>query len=492
MAIPNNIRVPFFSVEFDSSRAFQGPALLEYQGLMMGQKITAGTKAELITYSITSADQAAEYFGNGSQLHRMAISWFAANKTVPLIVVPIDDAGAGVAATGTYAFSGTATAAGVISATIAGELITAAVASGDTATVVGDSLVTAIAAKTSLPVTSANVTGTVTLTAKNKGEAGNDVDLRINFNDGEILPAGITVVVTTLGGVISGATNPDVQEIIDILGDEWYNIWVSPWIDTTNLGKIETELVDRFGPLRMIDAVYFSAKSDTQGNLTTFGNGRNSAHVEVMGLEPNYPSEPIQFISSVAGRIAQEGQADPARPFQTLSLPGIIPPPVVERFTFAERNILLFDGIATNKVGAGGVVQIERAITMYQTNAAGANDIAFLDVNTLLTLMFLRFDFRTTILTKYPRAKLADDGVNIQSGQSIMTPKIMKAEAIAKFRQWEFLGLVENIDQFKNDLIVERSITDPNRLDIILPPDLVNQFRVGAAAIQFLLQSPVV
>jgi phage tail sheath gpL-like len=51
----------------------------------------------------------------------------------------------------------------------------------------------------------------------------------------------------------------------------------------------------------------------------------------------------------------------------------------------------------------------------------------------------------------------------------------------------ETLGLVENIEQFKTDLIVERNVQDPNRLDFLLPPDLVNQFIVGAAQIQFRL-----
>jgi len=54
---------------------------------------------------------------------------------------------------------------------------------------------------------------------------------------------------------------------------------------------------------------------------------------------------------------------------------------------------------------------------MYQTNVAGAEDTAFLDINTLLTLMFLRFDFRNQILTRYPRAKLADDGVQVGPGR---------------------------------------------------------------------------
>ncbi|MNG29476.1 Phage tail sheath protein [compost metagenome] len=63
----------------------------------------------------------------------------------------------------------------------------------------------------------------------------------------------------------------------------------------------------------------------------------------------------------------------------------------------------------------------------------------------------------------------------------------MKAEALAKFREWEELGLVENIDDFKANLVAERNASDPNRLDVLLPPDLVNQLRIIANKIQFRL-----
>ncbi|MNL24957.1 Phage tail sheath protein [compost metagenome] len=69
----------------------------------------------------------------------------------------------------------------------------------------------------------------------------------------------------------------------------------------------------------------------------------------------------------------------------------------------------------------------------------------------------------------------------------MVTPVVMKAEAIAKFREWEDLGLVENIDDFKANLIAERNASDPNRMDMLLPPDLVNQLRIVANKIQFRL-----
>jgi phage tail sheath gpL-like len=194
-----------------------------------------------------------------------------------------------------------------------------------------------------------------------------------------------------------------------------------------------------------------------------------------------------EVAATAAAVAAYYGQIDPARPFQTLPLLGVLAPAQTNQFTLEERNLLLFDGIATQKVDSGGQVVIERLITMYQENTAGASDTAYLDVNTVLTLSYLRWDFRNYFMTKYPRHKLANDGTRFGAGQAILTPKAAKAEAVAKFRQWEELGLVEGADQFKRDLIVERNNSDPNRLDIMLPPDLVNQLVVTGVQIGFLL-----
>ena len=81
-----------------------------------------------------------------------------------------------------------------------------------------------------------------------------------------------------------------------------------------------------------------------------------------------------------------------ARPIQTLALTGVLTPLPAQLFTDLERNNLLFDGISTFLRDIDGTVRIERAITSYQTNAAGAVDPSYLDVETMFTAARLRFD----------------------------------------------------------------------------------------------------
>ena len=181
------------------------------------------------------------------------------------------------------------------------------------------------------------------------------------------------------------------------------------------------------------------------------------------------------------------GNIDPARPFQTLSLTGIIAPKVANRNTVAEQESHLNNGISTVNISSTGEVAIQRLITTYKTNAGGSPDTSYLDVNTLLTLSYIRYDFRNSLALKFPRHKLANDSDRIAAGQAVITPMIGKAHAIAKFREWENLVLVEDFNQFKADLVVERNAQNPNRLDFLLPVNLVNQFLQAGVKLGFIL-----
>lgn len=482
-AIPLDLRTPGAFIEFDSSRATSGPGVQPHRVLVLGQKTVAGVQATGQPVRVASADAAVQLFGRGSMLALMVQSLLANNPTADLTALALADNGAGVTATKTVTVTGPATAAGTLSLYVGGVRVQAAVAAGDTATAVATALVAAVTAQPDLPVTAASAAGVVTLTARHKGDTGNDIDVRINHRDGERTPAGLAVAVAA--GVL-GSGNPDVTAAFQAIGDDWFNTVVTPWTDDANLDAVDTALAERFGPLKMIDGLAYGFRSDTHGGLLAFGAARNGPHLSIGGMKGCPTWSPV-VAAAYAGLISYHGAIDPARPFQTLALKGVVAPKVSDRFTREERDLLLRDGVSTFTVDAGGQVLIERPITTYQTNAQGLPDIAWLDVNTLLTLSYLRWSTRARIAAKYGRHKLASDGAQFGSGQAIVTPKVIRAELVALFREWEALGLVEDIEAFKAGLVVERDAGDPNRLNALIPPDVVNQFRVFAAQVQFRL-----
>lgn len=485
-SIPSNLRVPLAYVEFNNTRAVVGSPAIPFKILVLGQMLAAGSAAANVPVQVTSADQAEQLFGRGSMLAAMFAALKAGDRYTESWAIPQDDDGAAVAAAGSILLGGAPTAAGTLNLYIAGKRVRIAVASGAVLADVATALVAAINLDTSLPVTAA-VNGVtpeqVDITARNKGEAGNDIDLRVNYYQGEALPKGLTAAITAMA---AGAANPDLTAAIAAMGDEWYQAIVLPYTDAANLALLEAELASRFDGTRMIDGIAYCAFRGTHGETSTFGGTRNSPHLSCMGTGLS-PTPPWLWAAAYAAQASASLQIDPARPLQTLVLATILPPAVEDRWTQQERNLLLYDGIATAYVDNGGQVRIEHEITTYQTNAFGVADPSYLDVTTPATLSYLRYSVRARITQKFPRHKLADDGTAYGPGQAIVTPKVLRAELIALAKEWETAGLVENLDQYVADLIVERDANDRNRVNVLAPPDLVNQLRIFAAQVQFIL-----
>ena len=483
--IPSNLRIPATLAEFDASRAAQGAALKPFQCLLIGQKTAAGSAADNSIHRVTKVEDVITLAGRGSMLHRMAIFWFGVNKSTAVWIGVLADNGAGVIAAGEIAVTGPATEDGTISLYLGGELVEVAVTDGDTDADIAAAIEAAIDADLDLEVTAAATLGDVAVTFRHRGLTGNAFNMRDSYRFGEKLPAGVTLTYTQLTG---GTTAPDLATLIANMAGSWFDVIAHPYTDATNLLALETEFARRFGPMASIDALGITSAAGTFSTLSTLGNTRNSPHNSIMsqaGINPLTP--PYAHAAEVAGQVAFYGAQDPARPFQTLPLPRTLPPAHVDRFTDEERNLLLYEGIGTSKVGGGELVQIERVITTYQLNAAGGEDEAYLDATTLLTLSQLRYTWRQQILTRYPRHKLAGDGARFGAGQKVMTPKLFRAEALMWFEAMEEIGLVEDVEQFESDLIAERNLSNVTRIDSLLAPNIVNPLMQVATKFAFLL-----
>lgn len=485
--IPASFRTPGQYIEFDASRALSGLPSISNRVLLIGQKLATGTAAALTIAPLESPSQAAALFGRGSQLARMAAAYSNADGFSEVHAIALDDAGGSTKATSTLTLTGPATAAGTIALMIAGERIPVGVAQGDAATAIAAAIVAAVTARPDLPVTAA-VGGApnqhvVTLTARNGGTSGNDIDVRHSHYAGEALPAGVGLAIVSMAG---GATDPVLTSLWAVLGDNPYRTIVLGLADATTLASAVAELNSRAGSARMLESIGYGARRGTQGQLAAFGAALNSELISILGIGSS-PTCPCQAAAIYAAACGYYSAIDPARPLQTLELKGMVAPKVEVRFTRSQREVLLADGISTFTVTPAGTCLIERAITTYQVDNFGLPDVSYLDLETPLTLFYLRATLRARIAQKFPRHKLASDGTRYGAGQAIVTPSTIRAELLALARDWEEAGLVENLDQYKADLIVERDATDPNRINALVPPDIVNQFRAFAAAVQFRL-----
>ena len=484
--VPENALVPFTYVEIDPSRA--GSPGAAFRSLLIGQRLASGTVAAGVPTPIGSGPDGRAKFGAGSMLAIMAEAFRRQNPTGQLWAVALDDAAGATDQTRTITVSAAATVAGTISLYIAGRRIpvpiSGALAVNAVATAINTAIVNAGGASAGvLPVTSAVAAAVVTLTARNGG-ASSDIDVRHSYQSDEALPPGVGL---TIAAGTAGMTDPDITDALDIITDELFNVIAHPYSVAASMATLESELMARWGPTRVVDGLAFTGYRGTAAAATTYGNTRNSPYSSVMGISTS-PTSIVEWAGAIAGAVALSAAADPALPFQTLPLRGVLPAQLTNRFGHAERETLLSDGIATHTVDRTGVVSLERMVTTYQTAPGGVSDTAYRDANTLFTVSYIRASLRQRIATKFRRYKLANDGTRFGPGQRVATPSTVRADLIGLFRQWENAALVESADAFKDGLVVERNASDPNRLDILLTPDLVNQLRVTAAVISFTLQ----
>ncbi|EIP2644366.1 phage tail sheath subtilisin-like domain-containing protein [Salmonella enterica] len=494
--IQSDNRIPLVEIEFDNSMAVVGTPAPHQRVLMFGQvnlkdSKVDGTGALDTPVRITRDAQAVSLFGRGSMLAWMVKEFIAINPDTELYVIA-QGAGTGNADAGSLTLSGTATGDGVLSVYVGGRRYQVAVAGGQKGKALADRLAALINADRDAPFTAVSAApagadvgadaSVVSLTARFISECAAH-DIRLNYYDGETTPDGLTVVITPPA---AKAANPDITRSVANMGERQYNYVVMPYKDQANLNVLSAELLKRWGPVKMSDGAVWMAHTGTQGEITAFGESRND-FLFTCSAVPKAPEPDYIWAASVCATCAPSLSTDPARPLQTLAVSSRLAPQSADRLTREERNLLLHGGIATVTVAAGDVVQIERQVTMYRVNKYGDVDPSYLDIETIYTLSYLRYSLRTFVTQRFPRHKLADDGTPVAPGQPVVTPKIMSLQLIALGEEWVDQGLVENLDTFRKNLLVERNTSNRNRLDVLCTPDLVNQFRFFAAQIRFIL-----
>ena len=487
--IPSDIRVPLFYAEVDNSQA--NSATSSMPRLIVAQVNDDSTADEVGKLTLVSSlSLAVSIGGPGSMLAQMYDTWRRIDPAGEVWCLPVK--GTGVKASSTITITGAATESGVLNLYVGGVRVRAVVVSGATPAEVATSLAATVNAAV-LPVSATSAAGVVTLTCKWSGESGNDVTLQLNRlgrNNGELTPAGITV---ELAAMSKGAGSPEVADVLASLGDEPFEFICAPWTDATSLNAWKEFMSDTAGRWSWAKQLYghvYAAKRGTLGQSVALGVTRNDQHVTVYGFEVGCPEPFWRAAAAYAARTAVFISADPARPTQTGELTGLTPAPAGERFTLTERQSLLTHGIATASY-SGGALRIERGITTYQRNAFDQADDSYLDSETLHQSAYVIRYLKSVITSKYGRHKLANDGTRFGAGQAIVTPNVIRGELIASYYALERLGIVENADAFAQNLIVERSATSPNRLNVLFPPDLVNQLRIFALQYQFRLQYAV-
>lgn len=433
----------------------------------------------------------------------------------------------GAKASGSATVTGPATAAGSASLTVNGVTYSTAVAVGDTAATIADNLNAAIgltsganivstvagatltivstdsgidpnlyaatgaSSAAGVTVTAVAMTGgtqdEITLTANNAGSLGNTIGVytKLYTDDGTL--ADEMVSITPMSG---GTGDPAITSLLAALGDEEFDWVAMPYDSAAYLSEMDTFMDARWGPMQQLYGHYVTVKSATAGALMAFTSQRNGWHGTLLGTY-KYPAPTYLLAASLAAIMCDHLQDAPelSRPLQTLTLPGFRgPKDTADRWSIVNRQSFYFYGVSALTVARDGSLVIDRVLSMYQRDKWGSPDQTWLDVNTQAQVMYGVRYLKQKITSTYPRCALADS--NPYNLQGVVTADDIRNTIVHGYRELVADGVFENADMFEQLLVVERNAENPNRVDMYLPLDHVNQLRIVAGNATSYLQYP--
>jgi len=472
-SIPSSIRKPGRYTEYNADGAISSLPVIANKILVIGQKTSSGIAVVNTAYPIFSTADSVLYAGAGSIADLTIKALLKANPYANVSMVCQADADGAAPAAGTITVTVTATKAGSIDVWIANKQINIAVAIGDTPTVVAAALLAKInEILVDLPITAAVEVGVLTLTAKCKGLQGNQIAIASKVTT--------TDVVLTNVQPTGGTGDPVYTAALTAVFPGKYNIIVSTLNDATNLGSLKTHLNNLSAPTESRPAIGVYGYVGIQATIITLaGTTLNSERLTV-GFHPYTKttqgghSLDYEVAGAYAGVIASE--EDPAMPLNGLPLVGIAPAAIANRLSRSQQESCLAGGVTPLEVGSGEQVVIVRAVSNYITNASGTTDPTYLDITTIKTLDYVRLAIETRESLRFSRSKL-----------STKTPKAVRTQIIDVLKQLEGLEIVENVDKNLDGVIVERDSTDNNRLNALIPADVVNGLHVLANRIDLIL-----
>ncbi len=480
--IPYVWEVPGEYMEIVPNYQNTGPLPWPARDLIIAQKLTTGSATLATPYPVTRPQDATALFGAGSQAEAMAIAWLAANQAgTPLEVIALADNGTSKAS-GTFTIGGSWTAPGTPAIEVGAARYYVPAASADTPTTIAAALMAAINADLQAPVVATVAAGVLTVTAKNTGAEGNNINLWVSPAFGDVLPVGMTIAIAAMS---AGATNPSIAAAISAIVGNWYTGISMPYQDSSNIALLGAELARRYTAMVRQDGLGFVCLTGTLSQQLSAGSNADRQFIYAPGMT-NPRGLPWAIAASLQGVAARELTNDPARQLRGLVLPGILGSRPTDRRIPTEEQQMLVGGVSTLRTTRDGTVTIQKLVSTYTINNQGVIDPAWHEIHDAAVGSRVRHDWRTYVALTYPRAKLADDGtVAAEADQTVVTPNRMAASWASRMMVYERNGWIEGAQVLARQARFVRDPNNRNRLNASQPIKRIGNMQVLAGQMQF-------
>lgn len=473
--IPASIRRPLVYSEFNTRLALNGLSANRQKMVIVAQKTAEGTQLPHMPVDVFSDDQAAQLAGPGSIAHQMVVAALKANRRLALSMVLLADSPQHSAASASLSLEVVTPSSGVVRFSIGGVAMQIVATVASTSTSLAIDLMNVVNQQPNLGVLAETNGDIVTLGAKNRGELGNRIvwqfDLTASdFPPGLNFPGFVNARVPFTGG--NGS--PDITPALTAVFTAGSKLMACPYTDDANLLALRGHLAETGNSTEKRGCFCWFGSTATLAQATGLAGGRNDERMGVALLRGTH-SAPWAVASAMAAIDA--GEEDPTRPLNTLELAGLHVPAVADWLGNNEMETCLYSGVTPLEVGPGGRVQVVRAITTYTRNPLNAPDAALLDRTTIKAL-----DYARTVYTNDQKIRFAREKITER------TLRAVRVRAYELALLLEELEIFRNVNQFKDDFIVELDLQDASRINMKIPAPVVPGLHVLASRFDLYLQ----
>lgn len=429
--------------------------------------------------------------GPGSEAHRIFRRMVRRNQTTAIYWCFVAES-AGANATGTIVLTSTATGAGNLRAWVHDEFVDVPIANGDTPTVIGDALEDAINAMTHWGVTASNTTGTVTLTAKQKGPRGNLIRYMAAVSSGIT-----TSVSATTDTALSGGTTADsnTAALATLLPRRFYYT-VPAAVDSVQLAALCSQVALQALPATGIRQRVVAGSVDTISNAIAVTTALNQARAEVVWLK-NSTWTPGELAGACAALYAlKEGtSAADLSQFTNFALFGQdaksqdlwgVPAPRDESAypTRADLVSALNSGLSPIAVSTGGrTFLVNRVTTRFLQGAT--SDFRIRPPHKVTVNDYFADDWLRLLGERYRGKRIADDpprGAR-PPGPAVVTPQQARVTLFGLLDDYDALDLWDDVARIKAGTVVERQTSPTTRLGVRIPTRVADNLEQTVTAI---------
>jgi len=455
-------RVLGIGVEFVNLRG--STALLLPQRVAVIAQGNNGLSYPTTKFQALTSLAVANVLGFGSPAHLAARELLPDNGdglgSIPLTIYPLAEAGGATAAVGDITPTIAATVNSSYRVRVGGVLSNAfTIAAGDSVATVVTAMTAAINAVLEMPFSATDNTTDVILTSKWRGDSANGVTVEI-IGD---LTIGNSFAITQ---PVGGATNPDVQDALDQIGEVWETLVLNclDIDDTTALDTYETFGAGRWGDLTHKPLLVFTGNNEPdEATAVTITDARKDDFVNVQLVGVGSVNLPFVVAARQLARIAVLANENPPHDYGSQPADGLIPGTDGEQWQYTERDAAVKAGSSTIEV-VDGVINISDVVTMY--HPTGDPLPAYRYVVDIVKIMNVIYNVNVEFASaQWDGAPLLGD-TDFSSNPTAKRPRDAKAALAAIIDGLGAAAVLVDVAGAKASILAGIDSTNPKRLNM--------------------------